>query len=115
MAVGIVLILLICIGIVVLVQIQVRKQYYIDTRLNPEAALQVAARTIGGGEAILDAAGDLSIPLRAGTLSVSATPSASGTQVQMWLSSFPVLGVDGRYVAAYKRRVKKVRRALSAA
>lgn len=111
---ALVAILVVLIGIVVLTQIQIRKQYTFMSPLPPDAVLQNAARAVGGGQGQYDAAGDLSVPFRNGIMSISAEPTNGGTAVHVWLSRYPFFGANGMQVMSYQRNVGRVRRAVQA-
>lgn len=99
----------------VVVQIQMRKQHYMESPLAPDVAVASVSRSVGGGEAFFDAAGDLSIPFRDGILSVAVEPAASGSRVHVWLSQYNFFNANGFQALAYNGRVSKIRRAVQAA
>lgn len=101
-------------AIVILVQFQIRKQYHFPSNLDPETALQAAARGAGGGSSFIDAAGQLSVPYRNGIMSVAAEPTPEGSMVHVWLSEYPFWGANGFQVMGYQRAVKRVRRSVGA-
>lgn len=102
------------VAILVLVQIQIRKQYDFATSMPPEQAAQVISRAVGGGQALIDAAGDLSIPYRDGTLSVAIAETGPGSEIHVWLSQYRFLAANGFQVMGYKRKVSKIKRAVGA-
>lgn len=101
------------IGIVVLVQFQIRKQYEVQTDLGADDAFSAIARSLGGGLAQTDAAGDLVIPFRGGLISVAQVLSGEVVVLRVWISRFGFFGADGRDVLAYKRTVRRIRRAVA--
>ena len=104
---------LIVVGLII-IQVQIRKQYATHSRLDPEDALMAAARAYGGGQSFRDAAGDLSLPFRDGILSVSAEPDGmGGSEVHIWLSSYAFLQTNGFQVLHYRHEVKKLMRAVA--
>lgn len=103
------------VAIVVLVQFQIRKQYEITTQMDPDDAFASIARTLGGGYADVDAAGDLSLPFRGGIISVSRQIHGDAVLLGVWISRFGFFAANGRDVMAYKYAVRKIRKAVLAA
>ena len=116
MDVGVVIGLIIAVVVIVLVvvQIQIRRQHRFESPLPPEMAVANISRSIGGGEALVDAAGDLSIPFNDGILSVAIEPASGGSSLHVWLSRYNFFGANGFQVLSYKRAVSKIRRAVNA-
>jgi len=107
------LIVAIIVVILVVVQLQIRRQYDLESPLPPDAAASNISRAIGGGVALFDAAGDLSIPFNGGILSVALEPVGTGSNLHVWLSQYNFISANGFQVLAYKGKVSKIRRAVS--
>ena len=97
--------------VLILVQVQIRKQHHFDSPLPPEAVIASVSRAVGGGSAYRDATGDLSIPFNGGILSVAIEPAGAGSSLHVWLSQYNFLAANGFQVLAYRNRVAKIRNA----
>ena len=101
---------LILIGVVVLLQKQIRHQYRLKSSMSSEGAVQAISRAVGGGQAYVDAGGDLAVPFRNGICSIAITPSDDGIEIHVWLSQYPFLAANGFQVMGYKSLVRRIQR-----
>jgi hypothetical protein len=102
---------LMLVAVVVILQMQIRRQYRLKSSMSPEGALQAISRAVGGGQAYVDAGGDLAVPFRNGICSIAITPSDDGIELHVWLSQYPFLAANGFQVLGYKSLMRRIQRA----
>lgn len=107
------LILLAVVGILIVVQIQIRKHHFVDSTHDAQKALGMVEQRFHSYSVSTDSDGNLSIPFGVGRVLVAADDVPGGARVEAWLSHYPFLSANGFQVLAYRQIVRKIRKSVA--